>query len=117
MIETGKESDRAERLIASIIELQQRQHELLLQLSAALPRGKTARRTSAFDPTRLARFQLTPREMEILGLIVAGNTGRRIGESLGISGRTVETHRNKIRRKLGVKRVGELVATVWGLMT
>jgi DNA-binding NarL/FixJ family response regulator len=52
---------------------------------------------------------LTPREIEILKLIVEGNTNRQIGERLNISIRTVEGHRANIADKLGLHSRVELV--------
>ena len=52
---------------------------------------------------------LTPRETEILKLIVEGYTNRQIGEELNISIRTVEGHRANISDKLGMRSRVELV--------
>ncbi len=52
---------------------------------------------------------LTPREIEILKLIVEGYTNRQIGEELSISIRTVEGHRGNISDKLGLHSRLELV--------
>ena len=52
---------------------------------------------------------LTPREIEILKLIVEGYTNRQIGEHLNISIRTVEGHRANISDKLGLHSRLELV--------
>jgi two-component system response regulator NreC len=52
---------------------------------------------------------LTPRETEILKLIVEGYTNRQIGEHLNISIRTVEGHRANISDKLGLHSRLELV--------
>jgi two-component system response regulator NreC len=52
---------------------------------------------------------LTPREKEILKLIVEGYTNRQIGERLTISVRTVEGHRANISDKLGLHSRVELV--------
>jgi DNA-binding NarL/FixJ family response regulator len=52
---------------------------------------------------------LTPREKEILKLIVEGYTNRQIGEELTISVRTVEGHRANISDKLGLHSRVELV--------
>ncbi len=46
---------------------------------------------------------LTPRELEILSMISQGFTMRQVGNRLGISPRTVETHVAKLYRKLGVR--------------
>jgi two-component system response regulator NreC len=52
---------------------------------------------------------LTPREIEVLKLIVAGYTNRQVGEHLNISFRTVEGHRANISDKLGLRSRLELV--------
>lgn len=52
---------------------------------------------------------LTPRETEILKLIVEGYTNRQVSESLNISIRTVEGHRANISDKLGLHSRLELV--------
>jgi two-component system NarL family response regulator len=45
---------------------------------------------------------LTPRELDVLRLIVSGNSNKEIGEGLRISEATVKTHINNILSKLGV---------------
>jgi DNA-binding NarL/FixJ family response regulator len=52
---------------------------------------------------------LTPREMDVLKLIVEGYTNRQIGQELNISIRTVEGHRANIADKLGMRSRVELV--------
>lgn len=45
---------------------------------------------------------LAPREVEVLKEVALGRTSREIGDLLHISGRTVEKHRENIRKKLGL---------------
>jgi DNA-binding NarL/FixJ family response regulator len=52
---------------------------------------------------------LSGREREIIQLIAEGKSNKRISTSLGISVKTVETHRATVMRKLGVNSVVELV--------
>ncbi len=52
---------------------------------------------------------LTPREIEITQLLAEGKTNWCIATILGISVRTVETHRAKVMQKLGLQSVVELV--------
>jgi two-component system response regulator NreC len=52
---------------------------------------------------------LTPRETEVLKLIVQGYTNRQIGEELNISVRTAESHRANLSDKLGLHSRVELV--------
>ena len=52
---------------------------------------------------------LTRREREIVKLIADGKSSREIGKALFISVRTVENHRSSIMKKMGVKRVVDLI--------
>ena len=52
---------------------------------------------------------LTPREIDVLKLLVRGNTNRQVAELLGISVRTVENHRANLMGKLGLVSRVELV--------
>jgi len=52
---------------------------------------------------------LTPRESEILDLLLEGRTNKRIAGQLNISCRTVETHRAHIMNKMRARNVAELV--------
>jgi|AutmiccommuBRH23_1029490.scaffolds.fasta_scaffold00054_126 two-component system response regulator NreC len=56
--------------------------------------------------------ELTAREIEVLLLIVDGNTNRQISDKLHISVRTVETHRSNIMDKLNLHSRVELVRYV-----
>jgi DNA-binding NarL/FixJ family response regulator len=51
----------------------------------------------------------TPREAEIIRLLAGGKANKVIAADLGISIRTVETHRAKIMQKLGLHSLAELV--------
>lgn len=52
---------------------------------------------------------LTPREREVMALVVAGRTNVEIGERLFISVKTVEKHRGSLMAKLGVRSVADLM--------
>lgn len=63
------------------------------------------------EETREARKEpatLSPRESQVLALVADGNTNKRIAELLGISVRTVESHRAHMSRKLGLRSAAEL---------
>ena len=55
---------------------------------------------------------LTPREREVLELIVAGRLNKQIADDLGISIKTVEVHRARVMEKMGVNSLAELVQHV-----
>lgn len=58
---------------------------------------------------RSGASSLTPRELDVIGLIADGKSNRQIGIVLGIAAKTVETHRMAAMGKAGVTRAGELV--------
>jgi len=64
---------------------------------------------SSTNSKESSAFQLlSPREREVLQLIAEGKTSALIGESLHISVKTVETHRQQIMVKLKIRGVAEL---------
>lgn len=54
--------------------------------------------------------RLTPREVDVLRLLSKGNTNREAAEILGLSVRTVESHRANLMGKLDVSSRVELVS-------
>ena len=52
---------------------------------------------------------LSKRELEIIKLLCAGDSNRKIGDKLFISHKTVETHRSNIMQKLDVHNIAELI--------
>ena len=52
---------------------------------------------------------LTPRELEILQLIVDGKSNKEIADNLGLSANTVAVHRANIMDALGIHKTAELV--------
>jgi DNA-binding NarL/FixJ family response regulator len=53
---------------------------------------------------------LSDRERQTLNLIVSGRSNREIGETLGISAKTVDRHRTSLMKKLDVHSVAQLIA-------
>jgi RNA polymerase sigma factor (sigma-70 family) len=58
---------------------------------------------------------LTPRQREVLQLVVMGNTSKEIAQQLGVSYRTVEVHRMHLMRRLNVHDSASLVRLAVGL--
>lgn len=72
-------------------------------VARSLGEGSAEAPASAFET-------LTPREREILKLVAEGYRNREIAEYLCISLRTVETHRARLMKKLGVENTAALTA-------
>jgi DNA-binding NarL/FixJ family response regulator len=76
------------------------------RLSAAV-RGEHETRATPLE-------QLTGREREVLEGIARGRTNKEIAADLGISYRTVETHRESLMKKLQIRTVAELTRFALG---
>ena len=87
--------------------------ELLQCVQKALTRSVEQRRRSAEqnDARRLLDL-LTPRELEVMQLVVAGMLNKQIAGELGAAEKTVKVHRGRVMHKLGVTSVAELVGLV-----
>lgn len=70
---------------------------------------RTRERTRADADARARYAQLSAREREVLGLIVAGLTNKEIGRALQLSPRTVETHRANLFAKLEAESLAQLI--------
>ena len=62
------------------------------------------------DEARLEALGITPRELEILGLIAEGLSNREIAERVFVSENTVKTHSSRVFDKLGARRRTEAVS-------
>jgi two-component system CheB/CheR fusion protein len=67
-------------------------------------KSSTSREAAA---ARLAT--LTPRQREIMDLVLAGHPSKNIAADLAISQRTAENHRAAIMKKMGVRSLAALV--------
>ena len=47
-------------------------------------------------------LRLTPKELQIANMIKQGKTSKEIADLMGISSRTIETHRKNLRDKIGI---------------
>jgi two-component system CheB/CheR fusion protein len=85
------------------------QDELLGAVQRALELSKTTAKRSAWHEDAARRIaELTPRQRQILELILAGQPSKNIAADLGISRRTVEHHRAAILKKTGSRSLPAL---------
>ncbi len=82
--------------------------DLATHLVKAVKRGFLATGEES-DPTEHSEARPTPREVEIIRLLAEGKANKEIAAKLGITIRTVETHRAKIMLKLGLHSLAELI--------
>ena len=87
--------------------------QLLAVIRTALQRdAEDRKRATAVAQTRQWMERLTPREREVLDLVVAGRHNREIAAELGISVRTVEVYKAHAMEKLRVERLPDLIRLV-----
>lgn len=78
----------------------------VIRALAADARRQASEASQATVATRIS--QLTPREHEVMRLVLAGKFNKVIADELNISMRTVEVHRSRVFEKMGVRSAVEL---------
>ncbi|MCH8880691.1 MAG: response regulator transcription factor [Planctomycetes bacterium] len=93
-----------------VIEKPYNEQGLLDRINDAIEYDRRIRRESAKRDEAIARIALlTPREREVMDLIVEGLANKQMAARLGISEKTVEVHRSRGKMKLRADSVAELV--------
>src|SRR2546430_14696434 len=87
--------------------------ELLASVERALRRSAEQRRRAAEkNHARGLLERLTPREFQVMQLVITGLLNKQVGAELGMAEKTVKTHRGHIMQKLGITSVAELIGVV-----
>lgn len=81
--------------------LEQIQKSIALNISQSLP--------DSFESYAIRFADLTKREQQVVKLVVAGKLNKQIADELHIANSTVEFHRSRIMKKIGVKSLAELI--------
>ena len=87
-----------------------READLMRAINAAIAQNRDARRRRTERADLHERFsRLTPREREVLPLVVGGLLNKQAAAELGISEITLQIHRGNIMKKMGAGSLAELV--------
>ncbi len=87
-----------------------RDQDLLDAIQVALERDRARRQRQAEIATLRERLQsLTPREREVLPLVVSGLLNKQIATEIGTTEATVKVHRSQLMKKMGADSLPDLV--------
>lgn len=87
-----------------------REQDLLDAIEQATERDRVARRQRIeMEQLEERAESLTPREREVMRLVVAGLLNKQIAVELGISEKTVNVHRAQVMQKMAAESLAELV--------
>ena len=87
-----------------------REQDLLDALKLALDRDRTTRQQRAELAALRARYDsVTPREQQVMGLLVTGLLNKEIAATLGVSEVTIKVHRSQIMQKMQADSLANLV--------
>lgn len=100
-------SDLTKSLVTAIEDVCASQHFLAPNLSVLLKRRASRRGIGQYQQGDTPH--VTPRETEIICHLAQGKTNREVAALLGITVRTVETHRAKLMLKLGFHSLADLI--------
>jgi FixJ family two-component response regulator len=79
-------------------------------VQAALDRDRASRADRAETAAIRGNYErLSPREREVMGLVVAGLMNKQVAGQLGLSEVTVKIHRGAVMRKMAAQSLADLV--------
>jgi len=84
--------------------------DLLAAVHQAIARDAQARQTGAeVGALRQRQVSLTPREREVMALVVSGLLNKQVGQQLGVTEKTVKVHRAQVMAKMKADSLAALV--------
>jgi RNA polymerase sigma factor (sigma-70 family) len=95
-----------------------RDQDLLDAVQVALERDRTRRQREGENATLRERFEsLSPREREVVAMVVSGMLNKQIAAEIGTTENTVKVHRSRAMEKMQAQSLADLVKMVERLKT
>jgi DNA-binding NarL/FixJ family response regulator len=102
--------DAANELLSAIDSIRKGRVYVSSSFSSEVIKNLVFRRSAGDGQYARSVFNiLTLREREVLKLLAEGNSNKKVAHKLGISVRTVEHHRTRLMKKLGLSNIAKLV--------
>ena len=102
-------SDADEELLAAIDHMRRRQPFFTGRLALAMTQNFVEGTASGTDANGKPISPLTERELQVVKLLAEGRSNKEVAGTLGVSTRTIESHRNHIMHKMGFTSFSELI--------
>jgi two-component system, NarL family, response regulator NreC len=105
-------SDAHSELLAAVDHVRHGQPFFTNRLQVSMAQSYARTPGDAVEPdadTVLPSSPLTPREIEVVRLLAEGRSNKEVASTLGVSTRTIESHRNHIMNKMGFESFSELI--------
>jgi DNA-binding NarL/FixJ family response regulator len=101
-------SDMAMQLVKAVKDVARGKTSLTPKVSEIVLEGFLRVSAESREPKH-PKARPTPREKEIIRLLAEGKANKEIASMLGITARTVETHRTRIMMKMGFRTLTDLI--------
>jgi two-component system response regulator NreC len=105
-------SDADTDLLAAVDHVRHHQPFFTSQLAVSMAQNYVRRPgdiTVSGEDALLPSSPLTPREIEVVKLLAGGKSNKEVASTLGVSTRTIESHRNHIMHKMNFASFSELI--------
>jgi DNA-binding NarL/FixJ family response regulator len=102
-------SDANSELITAIQRVRRGEQYFTSCLNSTMAESFVQTKGDGSDDSPIAGTPLTPREVEIIQLLAEGKSNKETAAALGVSTRTIESHRNHIMHKMNFDSFSDLV--------
>jgi DNA-binding NarL/FixJ family response regulator len=102
-------SDANTELVTAVQRVRKGEQYFTSCLASTMAESFAQSKSDGTDDSPIAGTPLTPREVEIVQLLAEGKSNKETAAALGVSTRTIESHRNHIMHKMNFESFSDLV--------